>query len=92
MAKKYNTLKAFVADSRKGERFVYHSGDLAQDRKSNDLLNMTALQALDFYQRGFVELVQKRNGKHSYDYLAVRTIDVGRRYFKGCYEQESGEE
>lgn len=92
MTKKHSTLKTFVTGSRKGDRFVYHAGDLAQDRKNSEQINAVALEALDFYQRGFIELVQKRNGKHNYDYLAVRTVDVGRRFFKGCYEATNEEE
>lgn len=83
--KKYNSFKKFIAESERGDVFVYHTGDLPNDRKGNEVLNELALSGLDYFQRGFVELAQKRLGKANYEYRAIRTNDVGRRYFKGCY-------
>lgn len=84
--KKYNTIKQFVSNAKDGERFVYHSGDLASDRKDNDDLNKVALTAMDYYQRGFVELFQKKLSRGKYEYIAERCTNVGRRFFRGCYE------
>lgn len=82
------TLKGFINKSRRGDEFIYHVGDLARDRKDNPTLNEVAHQAMDFFQRGFLELCQRRLGDNSYEYVAVRTTDVGRRPFTGCYAQD----
>lgn len=77
----------FINDAERGDSFVYHTGSLAIDRQGNDALDKQASDMLEYYQRGFVELIQRRVGKNKFEYVAVRTMDVGRRYFTGCYKQ-----
>jgi len=84
---KFRNLKAFVDEGKKGDKYVYHTGMLSIDRQENDLLNKTANDILELYQRGFVEIFQRRLGKNKFEYYAIRTNDVGRRYFSGCYKQ-----
>lgn len=85
--KSFNNLNQFINDASRGDTYVYHTGCLAFDRQGNDLLDKRASEMLEYYQRGFVELIQRRVGKNKFEYTAVRTNNVGRRYFTGCYKQ-----
>lgn len=78
-------LKKFVNKSQFGDRHVYHTGSLSNDRQKDSDLNDTAKEALELYQKGLIELIQKKIGKNNYQYIAVRT-ETERRYFSGCYK------
>ena len=80
-------LDQWIAKSHKGERFVYHLGNLMHDRRfkvtlgtsggttviRNIPLGDVADAAIDAYQNGYVVLAQKRIGEDLFEYLAIRT-------------------
>jgi hypothetical protein len=80
-------LSEWIAQSHKGDRFVYHVGHLLHDRKFRVKLAGTggfadvpviplqniATAALEAYWSGYVVLVQKRLGEDTFQYLAIRT-------------------
>lgn len=82
--KKYSSLKKFVAEAKRGEQFIYHTGNLAIDRQKTSIIDEAASLALDLYLKGSVELCQRRVAKNIYDYIAVRQ-DLGKRAWRGCY-------
>lgn len=83
---KYKSLKHFVNESGRNETYVYHTGNLAIDRTNNESLNKRANYALEQYQEGFIELVQKKM-KDKTAYMAIRSYHEGKRPFRGCYRE-----
>ncbi len=73
--------EAQVASARPGHQIIYHSGHLAFDRlkeRAARSIDFIAWSAMNLEERGYVALVQKRNGEGDYDYIAVRTKKVDR--------------
>lgn len=80
-------LSDWIASSHKGDRFVYHTGNLLHDRRFRVALAATggstvvevkplreiAEAATDAYQQGYVVLAQHRIGEDLFEYLAIRT-------------------
>lgn len=79
-------LEKWIASSHKGDRFVYHTGNLMHDRKFR--VNLTeggfktvevqpladiANAAIEAYMAGYVVLSQHRVGEDLFEYLAIRT-------------------
>lgn len=85
MKKKYTSLKNFIETGSRDEEYVYHTGFLMSDRVDNDAIIKTADYALEWYQRGFINLFQRKIGPHMYEYIACRVMGVGPRKFTGCY-------
>lgn len=79
--------KSFINRAKRGEVLVYHTGNLSMDRRDNDDLNEVADFFMEYYQKGFVELIQRRKTPRRYEYVAIRTDNVGKRFFKGCYKE-----
>lgn len=84
--KKYASLKDLVNNGAQGDEYVYHIGSLMCDRVDNDTLSKDANYALEWYQRGFIELYQRRIAADTYSYVAKR-VYIGSRPFVGCYAQ-----
>lgn len=80
-------LDSWIASSHKGDRFVYHLGNLMHDKSfrvtlattggftmiTNVPLGKIADAALEAYEAGYVVLTQQRVGEDMFRYLAVRT-------------------
>lgn len=80
-------LTKWIATSHKGDRFVYHLGNLIHDREFRVTLAATggfanirvipldkmANAAVEAYKGGYVVLAQHRLGKDVFEYLAIRT-------------------
>lgn len=88
MKNKFKSFKSFVDEGQRGDEYVYHTGLLAKDRKENDVLNKAASNALEWYQKGLIDLFQRRVGKYSCEYIARRVTHVGARKFRGCYRPQ----
>ncbi len=88
---RFRSLKSFVEKATKNERFVYHRGLLGLDRNEDRNVAEKADMALDYYTRGFIELFQAKKGPSDYEYIAVRTMDIGLRPWIGCYSREDEE-
>lgn len=88
MKNKFKSFRTFMDEGRRGEEYIYHTGLLAKDRRENDILNKVANNALDGYQRGSIDLFQRRVSKYICEYVARRTPQSGQRKFKGCYRQQ----
>lgn len=84
---KFPTLKKFAENSQRGDTHVYHQGFLILDRSKDNTANIIAEEALEYYQRGVVELVQKKISDFEYQYIAVRAA-AGKRPFVGSYNQD----
>ena len=83
----FSTLKKFAENSQRGESHVYYQGFLVRDRSNDNTTNIIAEEALEYYQRGVVELVQRKISDCEYQYIAVRSA-AGKRPFVGAYNQD----
>jgi len=57
---------AWARSAKPKDSIIYYSGHLAKDKVDGRL-------ALELAYGGTVLLVQKRHGKHQYDYIAIRS-------------------
>ena len=91
---KFKSFKKFIETSDRGDKYVYHRGFLMVDRKNNDIVAKTAQNALDWYEKGILNLVQRKISEGTeniapvYEYVAVRVYNVNPRPFVGCYAPE----
>lgn len=63
---------AWVNTAQAGDTWVYHCGDLANDRRHNKALDTMASTLLDAELKGLVVLYQKRVGTSLWGYTARR--------------------
>ncbi len=56
---------------RPGQHLVYHVGYLPHDRTSDARVAEVAEEAQQLYQRGLIELLQRRRDEYFYEYVAV---------------------
>jgi len=88
---KYTSLRKFLDEAKRGEKYVYHTGFLCEDIMQNEVLAKANEKIWSAYMRGLIDLVQRKvkTDTHSegpvYEYIAVRTTHVGPRVFTGCY-------
>lgn len=73
MAREYKTLAAFLNGESSGARYIYHTGDLATDRKKKPAVDKIAKEALSLYEASKVVLTQyKIPGTDTYLYIAEK--------------------
>ena len=73
-------LGAWLKNSDKGDRMIYHTGLLMKDRiisqdgrtMENSALDKMARDIWNAYEMGDVKLVQKKSCEGIYDYIAIR--------------------
>ena len=71
--------REWYANAKRGDRFIYHKGLLAQDRGDVETgrpvapYHALAKLAYEAYVFGQVTLVQQRRGKFNFDYIAIRS-------------------
>ncbi len=70
-----NNFADWLATAKRGDRFTYHVGLLMADRVGEDeqaaAVHQVGKRVWQYYERRFVDLVQKRSGD-SFNYYAVR--------------------
>lgn len=76
--------ESMVRNARPGESFVYHVGNLSADRVTPDRFHTpfeaVARRMLHLYERGFVDLVQRKIDADVYEYIAIRKREPRPRF------------